>query len=569
MADNFFPDNYIGEVLDDRYQIVRKIGEGGMAFVYKAIDRRLNRDVAVKIMREELFLDSKSREAFYAEAHAVAMLSHPNIVAIYDVNSSGLTDYIVMELLDGVTLRQYIEKMRPVPWKQVLHFSMQISNALIHAHSKGIIHRDIKPQNIMLLQDGTLKVADFGIAALENRMNENSGVAIGSLNYMAPELLRGAVAGPATDVYSLGILMYEMLTGFKPYTGKSPSDVLLKLGAEDILPVRAFEQSVPTGLESIVARAMSPDPEARYKNASELLAALNRFTENFNKAEKKGPVDDYAEDDPLPALKVEVKPKVKMPSRQAYRRSVVRANSISYSLGIFALMLVALLSFGVLWNFWLKDIFSAAHRIIMPDFAGYSCESVINNVELNQKYNFDVSYVVDTATSAGTVLSQDPSAGRSLMLTEEGIDVTLYVSTGYVIIDVIDVTGLDYREATLKLQNAGFNVEAQNVVSNEVQKDIVVSTSPSAGEKITAGSTVYMNVSGGSQVSYVKVPNVVGLTEDAAVAKLEAAGLSCSGISRERSDYDMGTVISQSIAAFAEAEEHSGIMLTVSTGPWG
>ncbi|MDO5445369.1 MAG: Stk1 family PASTA domain-containing Ser/Thr kinase [Eubacteriales bacterium] len=569
MPQNNNTDKLIGTVLDGRYQILRKIGEGGMARVYKALDIRLNREVAVKVMREELFLDVPSRRAFYTEAHAVAKLSHPNIVSIYDVNNSVNSEYIVMELLEGVTLRQYIDKMRPIPWKQVLHFSKQISNALIHAHSKGIIHRDIKPQNIMLSTNGDLKVADFGIAAMENELDSDSGRAIGSLNYIAPEQLRGAPASPKGDVYSLGIVMYEMLTGFKPYTGRTPAEVLIKLSGSEILPVRAFEQSIPKELETIVSRAMSPDMDLRYTSAQELFDALNRFTEKVLTGGKKKPVDDYAEDDPLPKLKVEVKPKVKMPSKIDYFRSARRTGRITFSLGTFAIMGLIILAFSGLWQFWLKDVFSEAVRIELPGFTGYSCESVINNVELASQYNFSVEYVVNTDTAAGTILSQEPAAGRSLMVTEDGIDVKLFVSTGYVMLQVNDVTGLDYREAALLLQNAGFNVEITNVTSSEVDKDVVISTSPSAGEQITSGSTVYVNVSGGPSLAYVSVPNVVGLPEDAAIAKLEASGLSCAGTVRETSDYDAGTVIGQSKAAFTETEEHSGITLTVSSGPWG
>ena len=562
-------DNYIGSVLDGRYRILRKIGEGGMARVYKAVDLRLDREVAVKMMREELFHDAASRKAFYTEAHAVAMLSHQNIVAIYDVNNTGRVQYIVMELLEGVTLRQYIDKMRPVPWKQVLHFSKQIASALVHAHSKGIIHRDIKPQNMMISQNGTLKVADFGIAALENELNSDSGRAIGSLNYIAPEQLRGNPAGPEGDVYSLGIVMYEMLTGFKPYTGRTPSEVLLKLSASEILPVRAFEQKVPAELEKIVSKAMEPNAEKRYRTAKELSDALNSFTEKYLAMEKRGPVDDYAEDDPLPPLKVEVTPKVRMPSKLEYLKSVRRRSRITYSLGTFALMVVILLAFSVLWRFWLQDIFSPAVRIEMPNLVGYSYDSIATNVELASRYNFIPEYVVNIDTPAGTVLSQEPSAGRSLMLTEEGIRVKLSVSPGYVMLSVLDVIGLDYREATLLLENAGFVVEINNVTSDEYDRDLVVSTSPAAGEQISSGSTVYVNVSGGKTVTYVQVPNVVGLPENSAIAKLEAAGLSCSGTSREVSDYEAGTVIGQSKAPFAEAEEHSGIILTVSSGPWG
>lgn len=562
-------DKLIGVLLDDRYEILQNIGEGGMARVYRALDHRLNREVAVKVMREELFLDVPSRRAFYTEARAVARLSHPNIVSIYDVSGSEREEYIVMELLEGVTLRQYIDKMRPVPWKQVVHFSRQVSAALAHAHSKGIIHRDIKPQNIMLSTSGDVKVADFGIAAMENELDSDSGKAIGSLNYIAPEQLRGAPASARGDVYSLGIVMYEMLTGFKPYTGRSPADVLIKLSSNEILPVRAFEQDVPKELETIVRKAMSPDSNLRFASAQELYDALTRFSgKNLSPAKKK-PVDDYAEDDPLPKMKVEVTPKVTMPSALDYVRSARRTGRITFSIGIVSVMAVILLSFAGLWNFWLRDIFSAPEREELPGFVGYSIESVLNDPVLASRYNFTVEQIVNTETAAGTILAQDPAAGRSLMVTDEGTDVRLSVSTGYIMLTVPNVAGADYREAMLVLQNAGFAVELNSVTSSEVNKDIVISTSPSAGEQITSGSTVYVTVSGGAAVVYVTVPNVIGLPEDAAIAKLSAAGLSCAGTVRETSDYEAGTVIAQSKAAFTEAEEHSGVTLTVSSGSLG
>lgn len=573
MTQEITADKFIGKVLDERYEILRKIGEGGMARVYKALDYRLKREVAVKMMREELFHDTASRRAFYNEAHAVAMLSHPNIVSIYDVNNSGHAEYIVMELLNGVTLRQYIDKMRPIPWKQVLHFSKQISAALVHAHSKGIIHRDIKPQNMMILQNGDLKVADFGIAALENRLDADSGQAIGSLNYIAPEQLRGSPANAQGDVYSLGVVMYEMLTGFKPYTGKTPAEILLKLDSSELLPVRAFEQSVPSELEKIVERAMSVDPGTRYPDAQKLMDDLNRFMEKFIargiEAKKSLTEKPQTPKSGHKAWKIEVTPRVKMTSKIDYLKSLHRANKITRSLGTFSIMTMIVLLFAWLWSFWARDLFSPAVRIEMPSFVGYSCDSVITNAELAERYKFSVEQVVDTETAAGTILAQDPQAGRSLMLTENGINVSLKVSSGYVMLNVEDVSGLDYREAALILQNAGFNVEMKNVTSSEVEKDLVISTSPSAGEQLTSGSTVYVSVSSGISLSYVTVPNVIGLPETSAVAKLEAAGLSCAGTEYETSDFEVGTVIRQSKAAFTEAEEHSGVILTVSSGPWG
>ena len=240
-------EQYIGMLLDERYEIQSVIGEGGMAVVYKAVDHRLNRQVAVKIMREEMAADEEFRRRFLAEAHAVAMLSHHNIVAVYDVSRSGSTEYIVMELVNGITLKQYMERRGALGWRETLHFSKQIAKALAHAHERGIIHRDIKPNNVMLLKDGTIKVADFGIAALENEVYESNGQAIGSIHYIAPEQARGENPDARSDLYSLGVVMYEMLTGEKPYTGETLGEIAIKhMNATPVPPgkrCRTFRRS--------------------------------------------------------------------------------------------------------------------------------------------------------------------------------------------------------------------------------------------------------------------------------------------------------------------------------------
>lgn len=554
---------YLGTVLDDRYEVIEKVGEGGMAIVYKARDIRLDRCVAVKVVRDELFGDEEVIKRFYAEAHAVATLSHPNIVSVYDVSQSEDISYIVMELISGITLRQYMDRKRPVPWKQVLHFSKQIADALQHAHERGVIHRDIKPQNILLLQNGTIKVADFGIAAFENEINETKGQAIGSLNYIAPEQLKGKKADVRGDVYSLGVSMYEMLTGFKPYTGETPLEILQKQQAAAPLPIRAFDVDVPQEFEDIVLKAMAPEPENRYKSAEELKKALNTFTSRFRKEENRA--RNEAEGKTGGPLKVSVTPTVNIPRRE-YIRSVRRTNRIGFSLGTFALLSMAVASFVFLWNFWLRDVFSEAERMELPNFVGSSYDVICNDVALNSKYNFNVNYVVDTVSPAGTVLAQEPAAGRSLMITDRGMDVTLSVSTGYILNEVPNVVNLDYREATLLMENAGFVVEVTNVTSPSVAKDLVLSSSPTAGEKISAGSTVYLSVSGGAQINYVKMPNLIGLSEDAAIMKLQNANLTYGGSERKSSEYEPGTVIAQSTVAFAEVEELTRITLTISAG---
>ena len=551
--------NYIGVLLDDRYEILEKIGEGGMAVVYKAFCHRLSRFVAVKIMREEMAADEEFKRRFCAESHAIAMLSHPNIVAVYDVSHSDDVEYIVMELVDGITLKQYMDKRGAISWKEALHFTKQITKALAHAHSRGIIHRDIKPQNIMLLKDGTIKVADFGIAALENEMQE-SGQAVGSIHYIAPEQARGENPDARSDIYSLGIVMYEMLTGCKPYTGETIGEIAVKHMSSlptmpsDIVP------DIPPELERITLKAVSCPINKRYQSANELLDDLDKFTQAQIVQEKK---PEYENPAVAPVRSVSEM------SREKYSLRRKRSGTVAYMTGVLGGLVLILALFVFLWNFWLRDVFSPAERIALPNFVGSNYESVVNNAELAGTYNFKVTYIIDTNAESGKILSQNPEPGRSMMITPDGIAVELSVSTGVVLTPVPDVTNMDYREATLELQRAGFAVEVENSTSDSVSKDCVISTSPAANEQISAGSTVYLVVSSGQQVSYTTMPNFVGLTEEAAINKIANSGLTYGGSEQVSSDYDAGTVIGQSPAAFQEVEEHGKVTLRVSTGPWG
>ena len=553
-------DKYIGQILDDRYEIQELIGEGGMSMVYKALDRRLNRHVAVKIMRDDMAADEAFRSTFCSEAHAVAMLSNPNIVAVYDVSHNDDIEYIVMELVDGITLRQYMDKRGALAWREVLHFTRQIARALAHAHERGIIHRDIKPQNIMMLRDGTVKVEDFGIAALENEVQESDGQAIGSIHYIAPEQARGELPDARSDLYSLGIVMYEMLTGKKPYVGDSIGEIAIQHMNTEPVPPHELVPDVPDELERITLKAMRADIGERYQSAGELLEDLDAFAQEQLKAAQ--PQEKAMENpDVIPIRSVSELDK------RRFRLRHRRARRVTYLMGTFGALALCVLLFVFMWDFWLGEVFSPAERISLPNFVGSDYQTVVNNAELATLYNFDVVYVINTETESGTILSQNPDPGRSMMITPDGIKVELSVSTGVVFSAVPDVINLDYREAKNRLQQAGFVVDIENETSATVTKDFVITTSPSAGEQMSSGSTVYVTVSSGPQISYVRMPNVIGLSEEAAIAKLENAGLSYGGSDRATSDVDAGTVIGQSAEAFTEVEEHTKIYFRVSSGP--
>lgn len=554
-------DKYIGKMLDDRYEILEVIGEGGMAIVYRALDHRLNRDVAVKIMRDEMAADEEFRRRFCTESHAVAMLSHPNIVAVYDVSHNDNVEYIVMELVDGITFKQYMERKGVVAWKEVVHFTKQISKALAHAHERGIIHRDIKPQNIMLLRDGTIKVGDFGIAALENEVYENNGEAIGSIHYIAPEQARGECPDARSDIYSLGVMMYEMLTGGLPFTGNTLGEIAVQHMNAKPVPPHEKNPEIPLELERITLKAMSAELSERYQSANELLSDLEAFI--HTPVTIDGESADYENPDVKP-----VRSSTEL-SRERYRLRRRRSDVVSFMSGTFGLLVLAVALFAFLWNFWLKDVFSPAERIALPNFEGSNYESIINNTELSSMYKFNVIYISDDSVEPGIVISQSPAAGRSMMVTPSGIEVDLTVNAGVSLTSVPDVLNTDYRDAMRNLRAAGFNVEIENAASDSYTKDYVIATSPVAGEQLSSGSTVYITVSAGPEIQYVSMPNLVGSTEDSAISRIESSNLSYGGSDRVVSDYEAGTVIDQSISSSESVAEHTKVYLTVSSGPQG
>ena len=550
-------DKYIGRTLDDRYEIKELVGEGGMAIVYKALDHRLNRSVAVKILRDEMARDEEFKRRFCAESHAVAMLSNPNIVAVYDVSHSDAMEYIVMELVDGITLKQYMDKKGALNWHEALHFARQIARALAHAHERGIIHRDIKPHNIMLLKDGSIKVADFGIAALDNEVHESNGQAIGSIHYIAPEQARGENPDIRSDIYSLGVVMYEMLTGEKPYTGDTLGEIAVKHMNADPVPPHELAEDIPLELERIALKAMEADIQKRYQTAGELLADLDSFSQSQMKAEEE----------PLESPAVVPVRSVSELSREKYKLRRKRSGRVSFLAGTFGVLLTASALIVFLWHFWLEDIFSPAERINLPNFVGGSYNDLENDAQLNTLYNFEVTFVVNKETEPGLILAQSPNEGRSMMVTPEGIDVSLTVSTGDILAAVPDVINMDYRSASSILRQSGFYVEIENSISDSFTKDYVISTNPVAGEELGTGSTVYLVVSSGPQISNVTMPNLIGLSESAAVTQLENSDLSFGGSTYAQSDLPAGTVVGQSVDAFTEIEEHSKIILLVSTWP--
>ena len=549
-------EKYIGQMLEDRYEILETIGEGGMAIVFRALDHRLNRYVAVKIMREEMAKDEEFRRRFCAESHAVAMLSNPNIVSVYDVSHSDEREFIVMELISGITLKQYMDKKGALDWKEVVHFSKQITRALAHAHERGIIHRDIKPQNIMLLRDGTLKVADFGIAALENEVYENNGQTIGSIHYIAPEQARGLSPDARSDIYSLGVVMYEMLSGRLPYTGDTLAEIAVKHMNAKPEPLRDTFPSIPVELERITLKAMNSDLDERYQTAGELLEDLDAFTRGAMNQEI--PIENEEVESVKPVLSYSELTK----ASYAIRRK--KASRVSFLSGSFGVLLLTVFLFVFLWNFWVRDLFSPAERIDLPTFVGRRYEDVVRDAD--PIYNFIITDVYTNDYEPGLIISQKPDPGRSMSIENDGVSVEISVSRSMTSIEVPDVFNVDYREAIATLEKTGFTVEVEAATSDSIAHNYVISTSPAAGEMLTSGYPVHLYVSSGPQIVYVQMPNLIGLSEDAAISKLASNNLNFAGSEWVESPLDRGTVVGQNVQIGERVEEHSYITLQLSLG---
>ncbi len=560
-------DKYIGKILDDRYEILELIGTGGMANVYKALCHRLNRYDAVKIMRDDTAADECFRKRFRTESQAVAMLSHPNIVSVYDVSHNENIEYIVMELVDGITLKQYMKEHGALPTDEVLNFSIQIARALAHAHSKGIIHRDIKPQNVMLLKDGLIKVADFGIAALQNDIEESTNETVGSVHYIAPEQARGAAADARSDIYSLGIVMYEMMTGRLPYVGKSDVEVAVKHMNTEAVPPRAIVPGIPEELERICLKAMATDINDRYQSAGELLSDLEQFRKQLAEAS---------------ALKADVASQgietENIEDEDTGRKKRKKKSKFALGSGVIAVLILIILVFVFVNGYFIKDLFSTPDKVDVPSFLGRYYEDVINDADYESKFKFTVTVKVDPEHDYGIIIEQNPKEGesRTLKNKDDRADVELVISSGNVIQDDIDgekivpdIVNKEFNEAIQLVKKAGFNYEINEAPSQSITKDYVIYSSPAAGEYAKAGSVVTITVSTGPEEELTEVPKLVGLSKTAAIDKIESSKLSVGSIETVDSEYEAGTVIWQSLEAGKSVTAHTKISIQISSGKTG
>ncbi len=561
----------LGKILDGRYEILSVVGMGGMAVVYQAYDLQLKRDVAVKVLRDDVSMDADSRRQFRTEYQAVEKLSHPNIRAVYDVVVSGDTEYIVMEYVDGINLKQYMKKKGALSWQEVLHFSTQMARALSHAHRRGIIHMDIKPQNIMLPKDGTVKIADFGIAQMDEEGSGSSEEAVGSIHYISPEQARGEAVDARSDIYSLGVVMYEMLTGTLPFHGKTVAEVAMQ--HYSVIPEvpSALNSDVPPELEEITLRAMQPDPDDRYPSADEMLADLEDFRRRQSGSAPAR--EETAARDEVHVITKNV-PRISKSgelSREGYVRRRSRAASISMLLGFALVAVFALGLFAFVWDYWLEDIFRDAERIEVDSFVGMTEAEVVNNEAFGQLYAFDVTYVPNANYEQGRIVSQDPEAGASRMTSTDGIPVKLTISSG-VQMETIpdDIVNTPYADAQLRMKELSMNVILTWQESSSVTKDYIISVDPAPGSSVASGSTVTLTVSAGPAATYTEVPSLVGLSKQDALLALQSKGLVCgeTEIYYTSSSADKsGKVMWQNYEPGTQIVMGTPVYLQIGTGP--
>ena len=544
----------VHRILHQRYELQELIGGGGMADVYRARDKLLDRPVAVKILHEQFRSDREFIDKFHREAQAAARLSHANIVNIYDVGVEGDEHYIVMEYVPGSTLKDLIRQQGHLPADQALHIAGDIARALSHAHANNLVHCDIKPHNILMMPDGSAKVADFGIArAVTESTMTYTGNIVGSVHYFSPEQAKGTMITPKSDVYALGVVLYEMLTGVLPFTGETPVSIAVQHLQDMPRSVREIDPSLPPIVEAIVSRTMNKAPEDRPTSA-ELVEELRQAEQVISSGHVTEP-DPYA---------TQVMPRVRQADVERVRQQedfdedAEEENSIFKSKKFVAGLLVVLLmgffagafmSFGKFWS---------TAEVTVPDVTGKPM-ALARQILEDQKLRVNIAEVYDATVPAGTVVSQTPEAGSKV---KEERTVTINVSRGGEELEMPDLLGLDRADAEIKLKKMGLKLGSVYEKFSDEEEGTVIGQEPRSGTKISKGQTIDITISKGKKVKKVTVPNVKGGTLSAAEGTLKGKGLSVVVEKRESSQAP-GTVISQSPAADSEVESGSTVTLVI------
>lgn len=556
-------DKYVGKRLDGRYEIQEIIGVGGMAVVYKAHDNVENRTVAIKILKDEFVSNEEFIRRFKNESKAIAVLSHPNIVKVYDVSFGDLIQYIVMEYIDGITLKEFIERQGSLKWKDAVYFTIQILKGLQHAHDKGIVHRDVKPQNIMVLSDGTIKVADFGIARFaRSEQRTITDKAIGSVHYISPEQARGEKTDEKADIYSVGVMLYEMLTGRLPFDAESAVSVaIMQLQRDPELPT-AINPSIPLGLEQITMHAMQKTPERRYQSASEMLCDLEQLKKDpetmfeYSYFVDNAPtkfVDTLMSSTPASAVEEE--------ADDEGEDLKEKNNMIPILAGIASALVIAIIILAIIF---IPKLFKGTGKEIeCPNFVGMTIDEVKEN-EYYQSFEIEWENSASEEYEVGIICDQSQSAGKKL---KKGAIITLYVSTGKTNIKIPDVYGKTESYAVSELKSKSFKTTVQSIADDEVEAGLVIKTEPARTTVVAEGSEVIVYVSTGKATKMLDVPNVVGLIKEKAKSDIEKLGLVAEIETRDLTsndkEYPEGYVIAQTPDANSSEKVPEGTVIKI------
>lgn len=562
-------DNYVGKRLDGRYEIQEIVGVGGMSVVYKAYDNVDDRIVAVKILKDEFLTNDEFVRRFKNESKAIALLSHPNIVKVYDVSFGEKLQYIVMEYVDGITLKEYIQKQGAITWNDALFFATQILKALQHAHDKGIVHRDIKPQNIILLSTGNIKVADFGIARFSRSETKTlTDTAIGSVHYISPEQAKGEFTDERADIYSVGVVLYEMLAGKVPFEADSAVSVALMQLQNDAKKLTDINPDIPKGLEQICIHAMQKNPSDRYQTATEMLLDVEEIIKNpmtefdysyfvdreptkyVMKTEEAAPVADDAEEEYIADDSEE-----DVYYDPDHKKKVISAVLIGIIVLVAAIVLLVMAITGSF----------KTDTNTLDSFVGFSYDELVSSNKYDYEFVLEQEQTDDV--EPGIVISQSPEAGTKVL---EGSKVTLVVSASMDDINVPNVYNLNEEKAKKALANKGLNNYRITTVSSEtVEEGLVVYTDPKAGNVVSADTQIIIYISSGPTTvveESITVPDVSGLTQEGARAFLKKSGFTEISFKIEDSTVPKGVVISQSPSAGSSAFADSAIKVVISSG---
>lgn len=566
-------ENFVGKKLDGRYEIQELIGVGGMAVVYKAYDRIDDRIVAIKILKDEYLGNEEFTRRFKNESRAIAVLSHPNIVKVYDVSFGDRIQYIVMEYIDGITLKEYIEQQKTVAWKEAVHFTLQILYALEHAHSKGIIHRDVKPQNIMLLSDGTIKVMDFGIARFSNSETRTiTDKAIGSVHYIAPEQACGARTDEKADIYSVGVMLYEMLTGKLPFEAENAVSVAIMQMQSEPKGLRELNPNIPEGLEEITLKAMKKEPQQRYANAAEMIDAITRFKQNPDIRFQYKYFFDEKPTQNVDALKNVTHPAVASDDidddsyyqeEQKASRSSVKVAPVPVITGVAIAFAVFAIVFGII--LFIRGIpqENEVEDIDLPDFVGQNFDEV--KAEYGDKFEFVVTgYESDSELEDGTIKNQEPKGGVKKVKMHSKVEVV--VSSGVSLTDVPAIVGKELSQAIGMLTENNLNYTQVEVYHDTIAAGYVAAVDPGEGQQIPEDSNVTIYVSKGPEEKTSVVGKFVGLTYEEAKREIVKAGYKVGTPKYENSDKPKDTVIAQSPDIGSSLNQGGTIVLTLSNG---